>query len=156
MKPGLKPTHPLPRIFRNIVDAPMTLSSCWVWRGKIAPSQYPRVCWNTKSIEAHRVICQELFGQIPIGYEVDHLCRNRQCVRPSHLEAVTKQENNRRSQSGSAINRRKTHCHRGHELIAPNIYTSPKAIARGKRICKICNRLWKRQRYALRLRSASL
>lgn len=149
MKPGPKPTHPIPRILANLNIADIRPEYCWIWKSFGSPFVYPRVCWNRKDIAAHIVVCSEIQGVTTQGFEVDHLCRNRRCVRPSHLEVVTKQVNNYRSNSGSACNVRKTHCKNGHLLITKNIYESPYISKQGKRICKICNRAWKREKYKL-------
>lgn len=69
--------------------------------------------------------------------ELDHLCRNRRCCRPDHLEPVTHKENVLRGMAPSAINARKTHCKRGHEFTAENIYPSPDGVRR----CRECRRL---------------
>jgi hypothetical protein len=78
-----------------------------------------------------------LVGPIPEGMEIDHLCRNRGCVNPEHLEPVTRQENIRRSQSISVANAAKTHCPYGHLLSGANLYLRPN---RGGRACRECVR----------------
>lgn len=79
---------------------------------------------------AHRVMYTALVGTIPDGLTLDHLCRNRPCVNPDHLEPVTYRENILRSRNAAAENARKTHCIRGHELPPPD--------ERGRRTCKPC------------------
>lgn len=84
---------------------------------------------------AHRVAYELLVGEIPKGFQIDHLCRNRACMNPNHLEAVTQQVNLRRGNGASAINARKTHCKWGHEYTEENTYRRPDG--KGK-MCRTC------------------
>ena len=75
---------------------------CWVWQGQTAGAgygvfQYGGSRTNRNRIYAHRFAYEQAKGPIPDGLEVDHLCRNKRCVKPDHLEAVTHQENQRRA-----------------------------------------------------------
>jgi hypothetical protein len=114
-------------------------SDCWMWKGTISDGGYAHVVWtgspNTRRV--HRIVYQLLVGPIPSGLTLDHLCRVKSCVNPSHLEPVTMKENNLRSMSLSAINARKTHCIRGHDLNNPDLVYR----RRGWRDCTICRLL---------------
>ena len=72
--------------------------------------------------------------RIPDGKELDHLCRNRKCVNPKHLESVTHRENILRGETIMAENARKTHCWRGHPLSGKNLKLKPN----GHRQCRAC------------------
>lgn len=66
---------------------------------------------------------------------IDHLCRNRACFNPDHLEQVTNQTNILRGEGATATNARKTHCIRGHELVGTNLIAS-RTNGRSCRICR--------------------
>jgi hypothetical protein len=78
-------------------------------------------------------------GPIPDGLHLDHLCKVRNCVRPSHLEAVTPRENVMRSDGVASLNARKTHCKRGHPFSGRNLYVRPN----GERACRKCDLMLK-------------
>lgn len=102
-------------------------SGCWQWRGSTDLSGYGRFR-HLGEHYAHRVAYRYFVGTIPPGMEVDHVCRNRGCVNPAHLEAVTAHVNRKRR------NEIHTHCKNGHEFTQANTYTH-----RGARCCRQCN-----------------
>jgi hypothetical protein len=90
-------------------------SGCWEWQGArmgstMAYGQFSLTLMGRRTISAHRASYILLRGDVPDGLELDHLCRNTICVNPDHLEAVTHQVNNARSNSATARNLPKTHC----------------------------------------------
>lgn len=101
-------------------------NKCWEWTGdKEKKMGYGlflrRVVDLGKSVRAHRYSYELHKGKIPKGLVIDHLCRNKSCVNPEHLEAVTYKENTLRGKSFSAVNARKTHCSKGHPLSGSNL-----------------------------------
>ena len=87
-----------------------------------------------KRKKAHVAAWEALNGPVPTGFVLDHLCRRRSCTNPKHLELVTSAENTLRGNGASAINARRTHCIRGHELSGENLGMD----YRGHRRCKTC------------------
>lgn len=110
-------------------------SGCWRWIGTITTSGYGQFRVGDKRCMAHRVAYEMKFGNIPDGLELDHLCRNRWCVNPNHLEPVTHKENMRRSPISTGG---KTHCKRGHEFTEENTRLEGKSR---KRVCIKCDHL---------------
>lgn len=111
-------------------------SGCWLWLGTANSQGYGTLQDDGLTIRAHRVVYEAEVGPIPEGLVIDHLCRNRICVNPSHLEPVTFKENVLRGISPPANNARKTHCPRGHALSEPNVNRR-----RGYRACVECERV---------------
>ena len=88
---------------------------CWLWTGRLEALGYARCRVDGERVYAHRYAYELEVGPIPDGMEIDHLCRVRHCVNPTHLEAVTHRENLRRSPiQVTSVNARKTHCPYGH------------------------------------------
>lgn len=112
---------------------------CWEWPGTLRCGGYAKLWFNGKNRFAHRVVYEIMVGQIPSGLTLDHLCLNRACVRPDHLEPVTQRVNNLRATTFSGENSRKTHCNKGHAFDTDNTRTE-KAGAGYRRICKQCGR----------------
>lgn len=95
---------------------------CWQWGGTLRPDGYGVMLVDKRRPMAHRVAYEHHLGPIPDGLTIDHLCRNKSCVNPFHMEPVTAVENVRRSDAYSAVNARKTHCNHGHEFTPENTY----------------------------------
>jgi len=112
-------------------------NGCWEWIGALQTNGYGSFGVGAgKSMLAHRWSYEHHVGPIPDGLTIDHLCRNRRCVNPKHIEPVTIAENTRRGESPFAKNARATHCKRGHELTADNLRTRKD----GRRQCKACQK----------------
>ena len=124
-------------IFRFLAFvSPEPMSGCWLWTGALNPDGYGKFKVRGKRIGAHRWAHERFRWPIPPGLEIDHLCRQRSCVNPDHLEVVTGRENTLRGNAPAAQLARRTHCMRGHPFDEANTYRTRK----GERRCRICNR----------------
>ena len=108
---------------------------CWVWR-RSTSNGYGRFDLNGRRVRAHIIAFQLWRGAIPRGLVLDHLCRNRACSNPAHLEPVTNRENILRGENHVAIRARVTHCPNGHPYDAANTYRD----VRNRRYCRTCRR----------------
>jgi hypothetical protein len=122
--------------FMDKVDIDYRPDGCWTWNAYTQSDGYGRFWLNRKLVSAHRAIYEHAYGDVPDGRELDHLCRNRSCVRPEHLEAVTRKENLRRGLAGAL----KEACAQGHPWIAENIAVRTLRSGRVMRRCLPCER----------------
>lgn len=94
---------------------------CWQWTAYTTPDGYGMFGNGVKVVGAHRWAYENAHGPVPVGLELDHLCRNRSCVNPAHLEPVTRRENVLRGESPAAKCMRTGKCHKGHEMKGHNV-----------------------------------
>jgi hypothetical protein len=135
---------------------------CWEWKGAKNQDGYGMFAPKTfrKSLTArgtgrlytaHRFAYEDLVGPIDVRMVIDHLCRNRACVRPEHMQAVLPGVNTLRGYNPFAINGRKSHCHKGHEFTPENTYINPQ----DSRVCRECMRTSRRTGRPYNLRETS-
>lgn len=115
---------------------------CWEWLGATNDGGYGRFRLEGHWKMAHRYAYETLVGPIPEGVEPDHLCRNRICTKPEHMELVTHAINVARGLAGKYQSRR-THCAQGHLFDLFNTY-----FYKGHRQCKACNKIVKARTFA--------
>lgn len=149
---------------RFIEQITIAASGCWNWNGSNDRDGYARFHKSKNLYKAHRISYEWHKGKIPAGLTIDHLCENKGCVNPEHLEAVTQEENGRRhnakgykkwwatlsnedkdtfvenvskkaSQVAAVKKLAATHCRRGHEWKPKTTYIVPST---GHRRCNVC------------------
>ncbi len=122
------------RFIRNIVEVPSSLDTpCWEWQGKRNHAGYGVFKTYGKNTLIHVFAYKHWIGPIPDGLRLDHLCRNRACGNPAHVEPKTDRANILCGEGVAAINARKTHCAHGHEFNEANTL-----ISGGRRNCRVC------------------
>lgn len=124
-----------PALDRFAEKIALTESGCIEWIASINNRGYGTFASGSGSTVAHRWSYEYHVGPIPPGRQLDHLCGNRACVNPEHLDPVTARANLLRASGRAAINASKTHCPAGHEYAGDNLYIVPK---NGDRRCRTC------------------
>jgi hypothetical protein len=116
---------------------------CWLWTSALSSGGYARFVIGSRTdgtrrtVDVYRWLFELVIGPVPAGLVLDHLCRQRRCVNPAHLEPVTARENILRGEGPAAVNTRRTTCQRGHEFTPENTLLSRRAD-RGSRVVRLC------------------
>lgn len=118
---------------------------CWHWLGPKSPEGYGRFSVDGRLVGPHRFAYELVVGPLPEGLELDHLCRNPSCVKPSHVEIVSHVENVRRGHAGRNW-AAKIHCPQGHSYNLFNTRFRPRNGKRVTRTCRECRRIEQRSR----------
>lgn len=145
-------SSPIDRMYaRLVVDD----EGCWVWPGstngnKVDIGGYGEVrdTVGCKTLLVHLVSYRHHHGDIPPGYEVDHLChdercttllcKHRRCWNPVHLRATTHTQNGARGNAPGQVTRRTGICKRGHTLAVTGVYEWVRPTGTVRRACKVC------------------
>ena len=131
-KPGT-PGRPHMRIVERDLDFDIDENGCFVLTSHRKVDGYGTFRLYGRLHLAHRAVWLDMVGQIPEDMHLDHLCRNRACINPDHMEVVTPKENTLRGMSPAAAAARQTHCSKGHEYTPETTRWT-----RGHRLCGIC------------------
>lgn len=120
---------------------PQEGGDCWLWTGRISRKGYGHMKVLRRVIGAHRAAWMAYRGDIPEGLVIDHLCRNRACVNPWHLEPVTVQVNTQRGDLAGVVGR-----HRGVACLRGHVFSEHGVERRSRdgytrQICRLCERI---------------
>jgi hypothetical protein len=113
---------------------------CWPFMSSIGKSGCGRFFYHGQCRDAYKIGYELLVGPIPEDKHLHHICENRRCVNPAHLEVVSVRDHfvNRSPKHITYINSRKTHCPQGHPLVDGNLVKFRQN--KNQRVCLICTR----------------
>jgi|SRR6266436_10149715 len=123
------------KVDMNGPKKPWMRKRCWIWRAFLTKKGYASITFRSKKTYAHILSYLIHIGPIGEGLEIDHKCRTTNCIRPSHLQAITHRENMLRGNTIVTMQTARTHCPKNHPLSGENLY-----VYAGKRGCFICRR----------------
>lgn len=136
----------------RVYPIPDPVTGCHVWPGTVNQDGYGLLGREGRSMMAHRWYWIQANGEIPSGLVIDHLCRNRRCCNPEHMEVVTIRENVLRGVSPNVLLSRANRCKRGHEFTDANTIQK----SDGGRQCRTCQREANRLSYQRRRANATV
>lgn len=147
----MTPAIPMADKFWRSVGPDETGGDCWVWAGFLDSKGYGKLSSRGKTLFAHRVSYELIVAEIPDGLQIDHLCRNKSCVNPWHLEPVTGSVNTLRAVEARIP---PTHCRHGHEYTDETLLIRPTPTG-STRKCRICVRQHDRDKHERRRKRAA-
>lgn len=119
-------------------------NGCWLYPGEPTKNGYVRLNYQRRKIMSHRFFYEHLRGIIPDDKECDHLCKNRSCCNPNHIELVDRATNARKQDH---FLRSKTHCPQGHAYDEANTVYTTRQDGGKRRHCRECMRLYNAKKY---------
>lgn len=129
------------RMDRFLSNVEASADGCWLWTASVKDTGYAQFRVDGALVLGHRFAFEYFVGRIPEGLTLDHLCRVRRCVNPTHLEPVSVGVNTLRGDGPSARAARATHCPHGHPYDEGNT-----CVSSGARYCRACAREKMRRR----------
>lgn len=146
MRTGPKPMTVEERVQRCLDRTIHNDDGCWVWQGTVDNNGYPTIHVRPRTLRVHRFLYAQLVRNPPPGLVLHHVCFNKRCVNPDHLEELTRAEHKR---VHPYVTPRSEACFRGHQWTPDNTYVGNN----GQRFCRACGhiraaKLWAAGRYS--------
>lgn len=124
---------------------------CWIWQRRLSAKGYGALCAEGREVRAHRASYELAHGEIPDGFHIHHLCRNRRCINPDHLEAIDGRDHPVLHRDERPVS---LHCRNGHLRSFENCFFATKASGARRIVCRVCDRESHKERKAARVAAA--